>query len=189
VFEIFQSFKISVGSLVQLFAEIFKSTFDVFHIVFVFFNQTENKVFVKNFIADLQVCISQLETVGKGLEVVLESTKIFNFFFGKINKQVILAFTLLTFRQSPETTDFDFASCHGLLRVDNNCQLGPLRLLLHFLTFDVDAREPASVSGMTMLPANRLLAFIRVFVGLQEFEQVFVCLSTCIDPSLSALYG
>ena len=87
---------------------------------------------------------------------------------------------------SSEAPNLDLASAHRPLGVDHDCHPGAL-FLEHALGGHVDAREPAAVSRVGMVPSHEILWPIHLLGVLQVSHHVLVGISTCVYTSLSGL--
>jgi hypothetical protein len=58
---------------------------------------------------------------------------------------------------SAEGSNINLSSCNGAVRIYNDCQEGVAELLIDGLGAAVDARQPAAVARMTVIPAHHIL--------------------------------
>jgi hypothetical protein len=64
-----------------------------------------------------------------------------------------------------------------------------LELLLRLLRVDVDARQPAAVAGVRVVPADGVVHLALVARALQELDHVLVCLVLRVDARLGTFDG
>jgi len=115
-------------------------------------------------------------------------TELLNFLDWNTDTAGAIGCSLVSFdvliRVGSEAPDFDFASTHGPLWVNDNGYPRSL-LLQHGLSSNINAREPAPVPGMRVVPADKVLRPIYLLWVVKVSHHVLIRISSCVHSSLS----